>query len=96
MGDEAGNEDGAMAAAGAQVSCEYRDKVLRYQLAPPLAADASYPITVSFSSSLPAVCAGVSALIDDYFVFSQYVDDSHTLLLRAVDTALTEHVNAPC
>ena len=73
---------------------EYRDKVMRYQLAPLLPADASFPVTVSFSSSLPAVCAGITALIDDYFVFSQYVDDSHTLLLRAVDSALTEHVNA--
>ena len=74
---------------------EYRDKVTRYQLAPPLASDASFPVTVPFSSSLPAVCAGLTALIDDYFVFSQYVDDSHTLLLRAVDTALMEHVNGP-
>ena len=73
---------------------EYRDMVLRYQLSPALPPDASFPVTVSYSSSLPAVCAGVTALIDDYFLFSQYVDDSHTLLLRAVDAALTEHVNA--
>ena len=75
-------------------AAEYRDKVLQYQLAPPLPSSASFPVTVSFSSSLAAVCAGATALIDDYFIFSQYVDDSHTLMVRAVDTALTEHVNA--
>ena len=73
---------------------DYRQKVLQFQLGPPLPADAAFPLSVPFSASLPALCQALIALIDDYYGFSLGVDDSHTPLLRAVDGALLQQVNA--
>ena len=73
---------------------EWQKKVGQYALAPPLDGSERFPLSMSFSSSIPVVCSAMAALIDDYHLFSLYIDDSHTPLLRAVDAALTDNVNS--
>ena len=73
---------------------DYRAQVLRYHLGPPLEAAQRFPVVMAFSSSLPPLCGAIAALIDDYYLFSLYIDDSHTPMLKAVDAALTDTVNA--
>ena len=77
-----------------QSAAEWRAKVGQYGLAPPLDGSERFPLSMSFSASIPVVCSAMAALIDDYHAYSLYVDDSHTPLLRTVDAALTDTVHS--